>query len=139
MLERTARPRSLAAGEQAHLGAESQHRTETVKFYNNLERVVGSLDGRWLVKKVDSRKHQLRRPLAWAVDEQHLVQLRELGAEGVHLIDEQDRVWAATLDMFDAYGFRLDRGHGVQVALPLSRWLRAIPSVQQLSLFEGLV
>jgi hypothetical protein len=104
-------------------------------FYNQRGQIVGRLEGGWLVKRVNSRIHQLRQPAAWAVDDDHLDRLEALGAVGVALTDERGTEWRATVADFRRFGVPIDRGHGQQVALPLGRWWR--PVAGQLSLFGG--
>jgi len=85
-------------------------------------RPVGRLVDGWLVKRVRTDVHQLRRPPAWAVDASHLRELRRLGAAGVRLVDERGAMWSASAASFEHYGLLVDRGHGHQVALPLAYW-----------------
>jgi hypothetical protein len=104
-----------------------------VPFYNRRGQVVGAVRDGWLTKHVNSSIHQLRKPPAWCVDAQHLDQLEAMGATGVLLIDETGTEWRATVQAFRAHGLPIDRGHGVQVALPLVRWRKTVAG--QLSLF----
>lgn len=72
---------------------------------------------------VDERIHRLRRPAAWAKDQGALDAARRAGAVEVLLYDKNAaKRWTAPLAAFDEHGFRLDYGHGNQVALPLERW-----------------
>lgn len=107
-----------------------------VPFYNRRGQRVGYLRDGWLTKHVDTRVHQLRRPPAWCVDAEHLDRLEAMGATGVLLIDEHGTEWRATVQAFRRYGRSVDRGHGVQVALPLARWRTT--AAGQLSLFSLL-
>ena len=132
-----ARPPSVAAmGRAARVAVEDRpqpHYTTNEPFYNARGQVVGRVQAGWLTKRVDSRRHQLRQPPAWAVDRGHLGRLEAMGAFGVLLVDEHGTEWRATLDAFRRYGIPLDRGHGPQVALPLARWRRSVAG--QLRLF----
>jgi hypothetical protein len=105
-------------------------------FYNARGQVVGALRDGWLTKRVDSRRHQLRRPPAWAVDRAHLERLTALGARGVRLVDERGQTWSATVEAFQR-GFVIDRGHGEQVALPLAFWRVEPSNARQLALFDA--
>lgn len=98
-------------------------------FTNPQGQVVGRLVSGWLVKRVRSGRHQLRQPPAWCVDLAHLDELEAAGAVGVLLIDEAGTEWRATLRAFRKFGLVINRGHGVQVALPLAHW-RTIPAGQ---------
>lgn len=113
----------------------SRQRNASTVFSNACGQVVGAVRDGWLTKRVDTRVHQLRKPPAWCIDRLHLDQLEALGAVGVLLIDEQGTEWRATREAFRAYGLSIDRGHGVQVALPLARWRTTVAG--QLSLFCG--
>jgi hypothetical protein len=86
--------------------------------------LVQDADGTtWLQKHVHTGRHQLRRPPAWAADDDHLERLREIGAVGIRLEDESGNAWSATLDQFEQHGFPVRRGHGHQTGLVLSRWV----------------
>jgi hypothetical protein len=92
----------------------------------------------WLSKRVDSTKHQLRTPPAWAADADHLAELVRAGGAGVAIVDEVFTEWTATVDDFERFGFPFDRGHGKQIALPLARWkVQRLGEAWQLSLFGG--
>jgi hypothetical protein len=90
-----------------------------------------------LYSRVDERVHMLRSPRAWAKDRALLDEARRAGAEAVVLEDRHAaRRWTAPLDVFDAHGFDLNRGHGDQVALPVERWhVEDLRGPQQLRLF----
>ncbi len=103
--------------------------------------MVGRLADGWLRKHVDSTRHMLRQPPAWAIDADHLDRLEAVGAAGVRLTDENGTVWSADLAAFERYGVLIDRGHGRQVALPLSRWERRRPGepvARQIGLWGAL-
>jgi len=117
--------------------ASSRLSDSSTVFSNARGQVVGAVRDGWLMKRVDTRVHQLRKPPAWCVDAEHLDRLEAMGATGVLLIDEQGTEWRATVQAFRAHGLPIDRGHGVQVALPLARWRTTVAG--QLSLFGGEV
>lgn len=108
--------------------------------YNATGIVVGRIerarDGRvWLVKgPLDRASHQLQRPLAWATDCAHLVELRKLGGHGVRLFERDGTRWEATLEDFERHGIAFDRGFGPQVALALKHWRVQRPGARQLAL-----
>jgi hypothetical protein len=56
-----------------------------------------------------------------------------MGATGVLLVDEAGTEWRATVADFRRFGIPINRGHGVQVALPLARWRKGVAG--QLPLF----
>lgn len=115
---------------------QSNDTTERV-FYNARGQVVGKVLGGWLVKHVETDKHMLLKPPAWAIDREHLDRLEAMGATGVLLIDETGTEWRGTVADFRRYGVAINRGHGVQVALPLARWRKTVAG--QLSLFGEVV
>ncbi|MHB1006077.1 MAG: hypothetical protein ACYC3S_10615 [Chloroflexota bacterium] len=107
-------------------------------FYNIDGKVAGVLRNGWCEKTADSRIHQLHKPPAWAIDRNHLEQLKAVEAKGVRITDEAGRVWATPLANFLQYGEDLNRGHGLQVLLRLKYWTVTSPGVQQLTLWEAV-
>lgn len=99
--------------------------------------VCGEIHGNELRKTVSRGKHQLRTPPAWALDLAHVQQAHDAHVQTVVLRDLDDgSTWRAALDAFDKHGLRLDRGHGVQLALPLAHWQHVKPGDPvQLALF----
>lgn len=85
------------------------------------ERAVGAIENGVLSKRV-RLANQLRKPPAWAMDSDHLDQLRDAGGDAIVLTADDASVWRATLEDFDEHALTLDRGHGRQRALPLERW-----------------
>ncbi len=115
----------------------SRQSNDSAVFFNARGQAVGALRDGWLTKHVNSSIHQLRKPPAWCIDREHLDRLEAMGATGVLLIDETGTEWRATVQAFRRGGITIDRGHGVQVALPLARWRKTVAG--QLSLFGGEV
>ena len=137
LMKQPATPTSWQAGRDSgrSKAAVLDRQTNCSTFCNALGQVVGRLESGWLVKHVDTRRHQLRVPPAWACDVAHIEQLRQCGAHGVKLIDERGRIWTAPLGRWQ--GLRtIDRGHGRQYVLPLDRWTVEDPTAQQLRLLE---
>ncbi len=95
-------------------------RTATGKVGGRLRTVAGR---GVLYKRVDRDRHQLTTPPAWACDLDMLDEAQRAGARYVLLCERgSDRWWAAAIVLFRSHGLRLDRGHGVQLALPLRWW-----------------
>lgn len=91
-------------------------------------KVCGSITGRTLRKTVSGRKHRLDIPPAWALDIDHVETAERSGVTLVELYDRDDgSTWSVALSDFVAKGFRLDRGHGLQIALPLVHWEHRMP------------
>ena len=85
--------------------------------------VVGRVEGDTFYKSARSTVHLLRRPRAWACDLDALDQARAAGAAWVELFDrDPGTTYRAALVEFYRRGLRIDRGHGVQMALPLAAW-----------------
>lgn len=87
-------------------------------------RIVGKVIDGVLVKNVDARKHQLRSPPAWACDVDVLRQAAKYGATEILLKDKSAKLtWETGLDSFwGSESIEVDRGYGIQRALPLSNW-----------------
>lgn len=65
----------------------------------------------------------LRRPRAWACDRDALDQARAAGASTVEVLDrDTGATYRADLADFYRRGVTVNRGHGVQLALPLAYW-----------------
>ncbi|HHX43149.1 MAG TPA: hypothetical protein GX714_04070 [Chloroflexi bacterium] len=94
-------------------------------------------------KSVRGSRHALRKPPAWALDIDSLLEAERLGATMVEIRDcESGLRYRASVERIWRHGITIDRGHGRQVALPLSRWTVWRPgeprAEQQLHLFgEG--
>jgi hypothetical protein len=109
-------------------------------------RVVGAFvrdrDGAlWLEKSgLDPDKHRLRQPPSWATETEHLHELRRRGGAGVRLRLTTGETLMASLDDFDRHGIRVERGFGVQIALPVAFWQsydERRPASEQLALFSA--
>ena len=85
--------------------------------------IVGRVEGDTFYKRARSTVHLLRRPRAWACDVDALDQARAAGAEWVevHDLDTGARYRVALVEFYRR-GLRVDRGHGLQLALPLECW-----------------
>ena len=104
-------------------------------------RPVGRVCGDTFYKTVRGSVHMLRKPLAWAMDAQALLDAERSGARLVEIHDsETGNTYRASVETIRAHGFVFDRGHGRQVALVLDRWAVAHPGepvAAQLCLFEA--
>jgi len=86
-------------------------------------RVIGHVRDGVFEKTLARSRHFLRRPPAIAFDRATLRDARQAGATRVRIMErEQGDVYEADLDEVERYGFPVQRGHGDQVALHLSRW-----------------
>ena len=84
-----------------------------------------------LTKRVNTAKHQLRVPPAWGFD---VTAIERLEAESYEYDEDNPQLILyieteagyerkqMTLDHFNAYRFRVDRGHGPQWAVVLEWW-----------------
>ena len=105
-------------------------------------RVVGYVRDGTLYKSVRSSVHMLRRPLAWALDTQSLLDAESAGARFVELHDrDTGKQYRASIDTIRRRGFVFDRGHGRQIGLALDLWTvhrPGEPTTEQLSLWGCL-
>ena len=85
---------------------------------------VGELssDG-WLTKRVRRQHHLRMAGGAWAVEQQHIQQLRTINGEGIRLYVDDGRTLEATLPGFDAHGFCPPSLEPEQVVLADRYWL----------------
>ncbi len=90
-------------------------------------KVVGTVEDGVFTKPVKSKKHLLRSPLSWALDETSLQEVENAGGKEVRLMDaDSGNCYIAAVSTIREKGFQLDRGFGKQIALGLSHW-RAVP------------
>lgn len=100
-----------------------QTHNQGISVYRADGRAVGRVEGGVFRRVMRSTKHQLQRPPAWAADLDALDQARAAGASRVEIFDrDTGATYAADLADFYRRGVRVDRGHGLQLALPLTCW-----------------
>ena len=86
-------------------------------------RVVGHVEDGVLWKRVRGSRHMLRKPRAWAFDVQSLRDAEAAGATRVEVHDiDSGMTYSASLRQIRQCGFRVNRGHGDQIALRLGEW-----------------
>ncbi len=68
---------------------------------------------------------QLRKPPAWALWEGLVTALEAVGVHFVELDQDDGVTWLAPLELFRSKGITVDRGAGLQLALPLQYWARS--------------
>ena len=114
----------------------ARHRSSTLPVYTATGKVAGVFDQvEHVFRKRCRAKHVLHSPPAIAIDACALRRLHQLGCERVQVeLVESGRTLTAPFSAFEDYGFRLDRGHGEQIALPLGRW--RVQEPEQPTLFE---
>jgi hypothetical protein len=126
------------AAEQAKRSCD--YTTSTVPVHAAHGKIVGRVIGDVFVKVCEERKHMLLTPQAWSCDTVSLERARELGAKYVEIRTKDTRkVYQAPITLFWARGVRVERGHGEQLALPLSFWTVTTenePTALQLQLFS---
>lgn len=99
--------------------------------------VHGRVDGHTWRKAVRASRHFLRTPPAIAVDAADLEAAEGAGAVELEITDtESGAIYWVPLAAFRQHCFRFDRGFGIQLGLPLERWVRRLPEERQLELFE---
>jgi hypothetical protein len=86
-------------------------------------RVIGSIKGDTLTKKVKKSKHLLRKPRGWAWDCEIIRKARAIGATKVEIIDTENGVeYHAPVSAYLQHGVEIDYGFGRQIVLPISRF-----------------
>jgi hypothetical protein len=100
-------------------------------------KIVGKVKGKEYIKIVSASKHFLRHPRAIAFDLECLSSAEGMGAIWVRVDDRESRMtYKANIDLIRKAGFKLDRGYGKQIALPLNMWIRTpFGEPEQLSMF----
>ena len=68
---------------------------------------------------------QLRQPPSWALWEGLVAALEAAGVLWVELRQADGVTWLAPLELFRTKGVTVDRGAGLQLALPLQHWARS--------------
>jgi hypothetical protein len=87
-------------------------------------KVVASFSNGTVYKRVNGQKHKLESPPAWTYDVVVLEQAESLGAELLVIDDSHnDFRYSILLDSFRKNGFLFDRGHGLQMACVVHRWI----------------
>ena len=85
---------------------------------------VGKVQG-GIFRRTVKPVHQLRQPPAWSLWEGLIGALEAVGVRYVELDQEDGVTWLAPLALFRTMGIRIDRGAGLQLALPLQYWARS--------------
>lgn len=98
---------------------ETQVNDETVVHLNS--KTIGVIHNDTFRKDINEQKHLLRNPPAIAYDASVIRGLKSMGVTRL-LVVGQGRFFESTVEMLDTHGIRINRGHGEQIALPLSRW-----------------
>lgn len=100
-----------------------QLNNQATPVYRSDGRAVGRVEGGVFRRVMRSTVHQLQRPPAWAADVDALDQARAAGASQVEIFDrDTGATYRAELAEFYRRGVRVDRGYGMQLALPLACW-----------------
>jgi len=104
-------------------------------YFSEQGKPVARQIGNTLFKRVRASVHQLRQPPSWAIDERILQEAIKNGVKMVKIFDVETRkIYKTPVDSFAKFGIKLNRGFGLQIALPLNYWIVNIPGVQQLEL-----
>ena len=86
-------------------------------------RVVATLDGDTLRKRVIEAKHKLHTPLAWCIDKDVIEQAVEHRATRIEIVaTDTGKTYRATMDEFLENAKKMNRGHNDQLMLPLRYW-----------------
>jgi hypothetical protein len=102
------------------------------------QKVVGCLQDNKFIKSVTGSKHQLRRPVASAIDASVFDEQIKPNATEIVIIDrETGKKYHCSVKAFDRLKGELDRGFGHQYFLTLSHWRLENNGHRQLSLWGG--
>lgn len=92
-------------------------------YLRGTQKVIGRVIGHTFEKSIQGRKHLLRTPPALGFDLSTLEDAERAGATAVAVTDsETGRVYRADIATIRRFGFPVVRGHGRQIALPLSAY-----------------
>jgi hypothetical protein len=85
--------------------------------------VVGKVRGDTFYKSVDGSRHFLRIPPAICFDVLSLKEAERAGAVYVEVTDrETGKAYRVSIRFIWEHGFKVNRGFGDQIALPLGQW-----------------
>jgi hypothetical protein len=109
---------------------------------HSARRVLYTSDGRHsgcvcedgiLKRRASARRHQLRYPPAWAFEENILREAERNGVTLVQVVDtDTGCTFTSSISRFWTHGVRIERGYGVQWALPLNQWYKQDPKQRTL-------
>jgi len=126
-------PRRAGRGRTKAVGANVQQDFTPI-FVGS--KVVGKVCWDTFKKIIIGSKHLLRKPLAIAFDIASLHDAERAGARWVEVKDKETGiVYKVTIERIWEYDFKLNRGYGNQIALPLEYWLQD-GHPKQMSMFE---
>ena len=100
-------------------------------------KIVGTVVGKLFIKRINGSQHFLRVPPAIAFDKQSLKHAHDAGATDAMVIDKETgfAYHASFIDIYSK-GFEIERGFGMQIALPIEDWDAMRPAkVEQPTLF----
>jgi hypothetical protein len=126
--DRVARKKSTARlfrlGEFQSVVAEPNTRPNVTPIFVGTKR-VGEVVDNTFVKRLRATEHFLRHPPAICFDEQTLFAAIKAKATTVQITDtETGHTFTATIKKIMDEGFQVERGHGRQVGLVLSGWVK---------------
>jgi hypothetical protein len=85
--------------------------------------IIGEVKDGIFYKTVSGKKNFLRKPPAIANNTSILEYVKELGAEEVIIRDKDtQKVYQASVELILRKGFKISRGFGEQIALPINQW-----------------
>ena len=92
-------------------------------FTNAEGKTVGGTNGDTYYSKREFSKHFMRKFNAWGIDNDILKQFD--GVNHIRILDdENDEVYATTVEEFKKHAIGADYGHGLQLFLPLDYWIK---------------
>lgn len=85
--------------------------------------IVGEVKNSVFSKRVHSSRHFLKKPASIAFSIETIEQAKSKGATKVEITDlDTGKIYTVSMELLLEKGFEIDRGFGLQIALPLSYW-----------------
>lgn len=92
-------------------------------IFNQEGVIVGHVKCKSFIKHARGSVHMLRRPRGWASDKTIINELQSLEVQKIKVHDDESGIiYYTSLSTFTERSFEFNRGHGVQMCLPLKYW-----------------
>ena len=109
----------------------SQKEKQLVRRFDG--KPVGYIEDGILKKRVQASKHMLRIPRGWAWDKDILEEAVAEGIGKTEIFDtEEDVTFTSKIQDILEKGQEINRGHGLQVVLPISGWNKKTKECQEI-------
>ena len=107
-------------------------------FNDNYKFLYGVSPDGWLCKKIQKSKHFFRNPPVIAIDKKIFdTNYKSKKIKGVKVFETEEAItYIASLETFIQFSILIDRGFGVQYALPLKYWTKEGEKFERSKLFK---